>query len=108
VNKSRFEQKIFGLDGLGNDVFDGWSDGTLWNGWGTPLFELDEAQRLLAVLVRTYDQMGESIQAWYDDKKDSFCFLFQGLSKPRCYPVTIIGVYGREVRVLHVCLLALV
>lgn len=98
ASKSKFEQKEFGMDILGEDVFKGWSNGTLWNGWGTPIFEFNEAQRLLATLVRAHEQMGTPIEAWYDDKEDSFCFILNDQDQPECYPAVVIEVNSKEVK----------
>ena len=44
--------------------FEGWTDGTLWNGWATPHFELETAKRVIKAI--------QSPKASFDEKKDAF------------------------------------
>lgn len=93
-----YEQKEFGMDILGEEAFKGWSNGTLWNGWETPIFEFDEAERLLAALVRAHEQMETPIEAWYDDKEDNFCFILNDQDEPERYPAIVIEIDDKEVK----------
>src|SRR5687768_6596852 len=56
--------------------FEGWTDGTLWNGWATPLFEYDEAMRIVDAhnRVEPFDK-NDPGRAWYDAEADQFCFV---------------------------------
>lgn len=43
--------------------FDGWSDGTAWNGWARPMFDFQTAQQILTALA----------PGWrYDEQSDEF------------------------------------
>lgn len=87
----RFKKSSFGLDLLGSDIsFQGWTDGSLWNGWSKPLFEFNEAQKLLDTLTRAYKQANEPLQAWYDSEEDSFYFILQEETEPEGYPAEVI------------------
>jgi hypothetical protein len=57
-------------------LFDGWTDGTLWNGWATPLFEYDEAMRIVDAhnKAEPFDK-DDPGRAWYDAEADRFCFV---------------------------------
>lgn len=63
-----FRRANFAL-GESKDVFAGWTDGRLWNGWAMPRFELAEAQRLIAWL-------GDK-RASYDEVRDAFLTVSQ-------------------------------
>jgi len=41
-----FSAGIFALDGIDGE-FEGWSDGSLWNGWEKPSFSREVAERIL-------------------------------------------------------------
>ncbi len=56
-----------------NDSVEGWTDGTLWNGWATPCFEYREAERIVQLFNNLYPQ-----SAWYDAETDEFCFCLNG------------------------------
>jgi hypothetical protein len=90
---------LFGMDILGGVHIEGWTDGTLWNGWDRPMFEFAEAKKLLDALVDAYRQLGTSDRAWYDGQNDSFCFVLEGSPEPECYPSETIEVAGQELRV---------
>jgi len=58
-----FSDGVFSLDGI-EDEFEGWSDGTLWNGWEKPCFSREVARRILEA----------SGYRWsYDSSADEFC-----------------------------------
>lgn len=74
LHKSRFI--IYDIYG---EPIEGWSDGTRWNGWATPLFEHGAALSLVEqhnnlVPLRPNDRG----KAWYDGSNDQFCFLLAG------------------------------
>lgn len=56
--------------------FEGWTDGTLWNGWATPLFENEEATRIVDMhnKAEPFDK-DDPGRAWYDAEADQFCFV---------------------------------
>jgi hypothetical protein len=58
-----FHRASFEIEGI-EGKFNGWSDGTHWNGWAMPMFEVAEAQRLISLL-------GEGVGK-YEASSDSF------------------------------------
>lgn len=79
------------MDVLDDDIiFEGWSDGTVWNGWSKPYFEFDEAQKLLANLIAAHHQHNDPIQAWYDEQEDRFCFILELGGEAECYSAELI------------------
>jgi hypothetical protein len=48
-------------------VFKGYSTGESWNGWAKPVFELAEAQRIVALINEE-----EPFRGTYDEKTDIF------------------------------------
>lgn len=86
-------KSLFTLDALENASFEGWTDGTLWNGWATPRFELAEAQKLIEAFI----QAGE--KAWYDEAQDAFCFQVEGYDEPERYPSSTIQTGEGELKV---------
>ena len=48
----------------------GWTDGSLWNGWATPRFEMAEAQQI----VDLFNRQNGAGKAYYDPETDQFCF----------------------------------
>ena len=98
--KPEFEEKLFGIDVLGSNVsFKGWSDGSLWNGWDMPLFELDAAKRVLIAFIRIHKENNEPFQAWYDETEDAFCFILPDEIEPECYSAEVIEIGGKKLKV---------
>lgn len=58
-----FRKAKFSLEGVEGE-FEGWTDGSLWNGWATPHFELAEARKVIKALHPT--------KASFDETKDAF------------------------------------
>jgi hypothetical protein len=90
---------LFGMEILGDIGVEGWTDGTLWNGWAKPLFEFPEARKLLDAFADACEQQGRGGGAWYDERNDRFCFVLEGDLEPECFPSQIAEVAGREVKV---------
>lgn len=61
-------QSTFMLDALGERAFEGFTVGDSWNGWATPLFTFEQAQRIVAA----WQEQGW--EARYDEAKDAFVF----------------------------------
>lgn len=61
-----FTQAMFSTDAFENDVFEGFTDGSLWNGWACPYFTYEIATRTL--------QLSEAngYQWHYDEGTDMF------------------------------------
>lgn len=87
---STFKKSLFGIEMFGNACFEGWSDGTLWNGWDKPVFELDEAKKILEVFLDTQRETGQQVEAWYDEKDDRFCFILPHNPEPECFQAEVI------------------
>lgn len=51
---SIYRKSRFCLEGLDDQTFEGYSDGTHWNGWALPYFELKTAQSVLDALGATW------------------------------------------------------
>jgi hypothetical protein len=49
-----FRKSEFCLEGLDDETFEGFTDGSSWNGWEIPYFELKTAQRLFDALGATW------------------------------------------------------
>lgn len=60
-------QGYFEIEGVG--TFAGWTDGSHWNGWATPLFEKDVADQI----VQGYNSSGTDGGAWYNPEQDAYC-----------------------------------
>lgn len=54
--------------------FEGWSNGTAWNGWARPLFDFQTAQTVLAALAPgwRYDEHGDAFFTPNDDGEESW------------------------------------
>lgn len=48
-------QGYFRLDCYGSEVFEGWTEGDIWNGWATPMFEKQAADQLVAATLRIWN-----------------------------------------------------
>ncbi len=63
----------FVLDGLIEEPIDGWTDGTLWNGWATPRFTETTSHSIVeAYNSRPHKNADE--KAWYNPDSDTFYF----------------------------------
>lgn len=63
-----YRKTRFCLEGLEGQTFEGYSDGTHWNGWALPYFELKTAQSVLDALgaVWTLDEEKSVLRARMD------------------------------------------
>lgn len=59
----QYEAGQFALD-YDEPVFEGWTDGSLWNGWERPVFSLEEGKKIAAYLGPTMLQ--------FDEEQDCF------------------------------------
>lgn len=53
--------------GDSSNVYIGYTDGTLWNGWATPYFELSEARKVMLDYNLTYDAKTDVFTLSEDD-----------------------------------------
>lgn len=60
-------KSYFDIDGI-NYIFEGYTDGTLWNGWATPWFTKEVAEELIKTM-----QWYDGQWATYTEGNDSFC-----------------------------------
>lgn len=58
----------FGLDALGERIFEGYTDGKLWNGFDRPIFTFDGAMQIVAAW------RSQGWAANYDEAADEFIF----------------------------------
>ncbi|MHC1769474.1 MAG: hypothetical protein AB9869_35185 [Verrucomicrobiia bacterium] len=49
MEKPLWRRARFEIEGV-EKTFEGWTDGTLWNGWAKPYFEFGEAEKLMTAL----------------------------------------------------------
>ncbi len=75
-----------------NTTVEGWTDGSLWNGWATPHFEYPEARRVME-LINEQDSMASGT---YDELGDQFCFNIEG--EEECYPAIYAKVEGKTTK----------
>lgn len=84
------------------ELFEGWTDGELWNGWATPVFEYEEARRMMDVHNKMEPLDPEDTpQAWYEGDKDRFCFIEMGADREVEYYAAYKQEAEGEVRKLH-------
>jgi hypothetical protein len=58
----------FSIEPLGEQAFDGYTQGADWNGWSYPYFTFEQAERI----VEAHRERG--VEAWYDKDADLFAF----------------------------------
>lgn len=68
-----YRRACFEIEGC-DACFDGWSDGTVWNGWARPWFDFQTAQTVLAALAPgwRYDEQGDAFITPNDDGGESW------------------------------------
>jgi len=63
----------FDMDGYGGKLFEGWTDGSTWNGWDCPWFEYTAAQDIVQTILKMGRESNVTItMAWYDESSDRF------------------------------------
>jgi hypothetical protein len=62
----------FSIDTYGDQVFEGFSNDQEWNGWACPLFNFEQAQRIVDAC-----KQGKG-HAFYDADRDQFVFYLDG------------------------------
>lgn len=58
-------------------VYIGYTNGDLWNGWATPYFTLEEAQKLQAEF-----NQGDGLRMFYDCQTDKFILQYEDEDEP--------------------------
>ena len=66
---------LFYIDG--GSVYTGYTNGDLWNGWATPYFTYEEAQRLQAEF-----NQGDGLRMFYDCQADKFIMQYEDEDEP--------------------------
>lgn len=66
----------------------GWTTGELWNGWGTPYFEKNVAQKVVADLEERWTKA-------YDPEKDEYVLTSESEEEPYVIPAETIHVEDR-------------
>lgn len=59
---------LFSIEWLGEQTFEGYTQGGDWNGWECPFFPFESAERIVAA----YKKLGH--RASFDQERDAFCF----------------------------------
>ena len=58
----------FAIESLGDEVFEGFTQGETWNGWARPYFTFKQAQRIVEA------HRARGAKAWYDEAQYAFGF----------------------------------
>jgi hypothetical protein len=66
---------LFYIDG--GPIYTGYTNGDRWNGWATPYFTLEEAQRLQAEF-----NQGDGLRMFYDCQADKFILQYDDDDEP--------------------------
>ena len=66
---------LFYIDG--GPIYTGYTNGDRWNGWATPYFTLEEAQRLQAEF-----NQGDGLRMFYDCQADKFILQYEDDDEP--------------------------
>lgn len=95
----------FYMEFIEGETFEGYTDGTLWNGFATPSFELDEAKKVLEGMVKAalregWDSFGLSWE--YDPGEDALVVVERQYPDPWFIRGEDITVEGRRIRVYPV------
>lgn len=64
-----YRKAKFSVEGLDGE-FEGWTDGTTWNGWAKPRFELAAARLLARVFEGTFDEQRDCFITKSGDGED--------------------------------------
>ncbi len=70
----------FAIDLLGDQLFDGYTQGDEWNGWSCPYFTSKQAE----YIVQAHN--GKGLKAWYDANSDSFSFEIEASDEIDSFP----------------------
>ena len=71
-----FSAGTFYLEGIGGE-FEGWSDGTAWNGWEKPCFTREVSEQILNVCGNRFT---------YEPSSDEFILLSRDEDEPERFP----------------------
>lgn len=102
-NTMSLRQGKFYMEVYDPELFEGWTDGELWNGWATPLFQYEEAARMMDVHNRMDPVVDpeDKPRAWYDAERDRFCFITEGTGREIEYYSACLRQAGGEMRKLY-------
>lgn len=98
-----FRPGVFAIESIQGPYL-GYTDGDSWNGWATPYFEFDVAERIAEDYVRLPERMKlrdiepGDYRAGYDEAEDAFLFYEPVNDDEAYYYAQTIAVEGREVK----------
>jgi hypothetical protein len=73
----------FHLDADPETTFQGYTDGSMWNGWACPYFEREVAEKVAQYYEELHDGGAESgYEADYDPERDAFVFREPAYDEP--------------------------
>lgn len=72
-----YRRAHFALDALEDETFEGYSTGTVWNGFACPLFDAKEAESVLRSLESATGP--ETLQRWEYRPEDDAFVLYDGV-----------------------------
>lgn len=89
-----YKQGYFYIEGMGEDVVEGYTNGDNWNGWATPVFTFENAKKVIGMIEHN------SHDSRYDEKSDSFLVTFEeGSNEVETFEGMDIVVDGETVKV---------
>jgi hypothetical protein len=96
MNESVIHASSFTMDSLPNMFFEGYSDGSDWNGWACPYFEKAEAERVLAAsepngFVWQFDETQDAFVVRNSNDDEEY--------EPEIFEGTILNIDGNMVKV---------
>ena len=99
MSEPKIHTAKFVMDSLPEMIFEGYSDGSDWNGWACPLFLKSEAERILAASEANgfrwhYDREQDAFTVRSDDDSED--------SAPEIFAGTTVNINGNEIRLYGV------
>jgi transcriptional regulator with XRE-family HTH domain len=73
-NFTSLKKAFFKIETINNQTFEGYTAGEEWNGWAYPYFTFEQAGEILKAFKSLKTFSGKSLNAYYDEKTDSFYF----------------------------------
>lgn len=99
-----FRPGTFTMDAM-EGPYPGYTGGNNWNGWATPYFEFDVAERIAEDYVRVNQEAGGDMagsRARYDESEDAFALYEPINDYESFYYAQPISVDGKEVKVYSI------
>jgi len=93
---------IFYIDGI-EGMFEGYTDGSNWNGWATPYFTYEEGERIMDAITELHKQDDElpirGEVGYYDEAEDAFIVPGEGDNEAEIFYGMDIKINGKKIRV---------